>query len=303
MKSVLHNVACLLRVPQSVRNGIVATCKRFLHWKPKWFRRAKEWGLNREPRGIKVTVSLTSYPGRINTVHETINTLLTQTVRPDRIVLWLAGRQFPRREIDLPRKLLRLKELGLTIDWCEDIRSFKKLVPSLRKYSNDLIITVDDDILYDPKTIERLLLSYSNDPNSIHSQLAIRMGYLDDGRFTPYNTWMYDDKFDSSYKNLLMGGTGTLYPPQSLSDEVFNVEVFQAIAPTADDIWFWAMAAKNGTRVRHIVDGYETHFVQNPRANMAQALWNTNIDSSVGNDAQLYAIIKRYPDIIERLNS
>lgn len=299
----LHIIASFFGLPQSWRNWMVAHWKIWTHWKPKWYCRANAWGVYEGVRDVKITVSLTSYPGRIGTVHETINTLLTQTIKPDRVVLWLAESQFPKREKELPRNLLRLMRFGLTIDWCEDIRSFKKLIPSLRKYPGDLIITVDDDILYDSTMVERLLESYAKDSNSIHSQLTMKIGYLGEEKFSPYNKWKFDDKFDSSYLNLLMGGTGTLYPPGSIPGEVFNAEVFQSIAPTVDDIWFWAMATLNGWRVRHIVDGYEMHFVQNPRANMAQALWNTNIDSSAGNDAQLSAIIKRYPDILERLNS
>ena len=46
------------------------------------------------------------------------------------------------REEDLPENLLKLKNNGLTIKWCKDMRSFTKLVPALEMYKNDIIVTV-----------------------------------------------------------------------------------------------------------------------------------------------------------------
>lgn len=297
---LLHNLASLFLIPQSWRNWIVAHWKKWTHWKPKWYRLAKAWGLCNENRDVKITVSLTSYPGRIGTVHETINTLLTQTSKPDRVVLWLAESQFPNREKDLPRCLRTLEQYGLTIKWCADLKSYKKLLPSLKEYPKDLIITADDDQLYAPVMIERLLESYAKNLKCIHTILSMKMIYSGCESFTPYNTWKYDDGFADSFDNLLMGGSGALYPPNALDKEVFNEDVFQTIAPTVDDIWFWAMATKKGTRVCHVKGGTEDMLVQNPRASMTDALWNTNIDSGSGNDAQLAAIVKRYPELLKR---
>jgi len=304
MKRFLHSLSELLHVPQSWRNSSVALWKRLTHWKPKYYRCAKSFGLNSiSHRDVKVTISLTTYPARIKTVHETINTLLVQTVKPDRVVLWLANTQFPRKEDDLPRRLLKLKKYGLSIEWCEDLKSFKKLVPSLKAYPDDIVITVDDDILYDQTLVERLLNSYKGNPNCIHTQLAMKVDYLGEGRFTSYNSWRYDKQFHATYLNLLLGGSGTLYPPHSLSDEVIKSDVFMEIAPSVDDIWFWSMAVLAGTKIMHIVDGTERHLVQNPVASNKYALWNTNRDVLVGNDVQLREIVQRYPNIQRRLDS
>ncbi len=45
---------------------------------------------------------------------------------------------------------------GLTIDWCEDIKSYKKLIPTLKKYPDAIIVTADDDLIYDNKWLEQL---------------------------------------------------------------------------------------------------------------------------------------------------
>jgi hypothetical protein len=64
-----------------------------------------ESGLNQIERKPKIIVSLTTFPERITIVQETIKSLLTQTVKPDAIVLWLAESQFPNKENELPEEL------------------------------------------------------------------------------------------------------------------------------------------------------------------------------------------------------
>ena len=59
--------------------------KLFFNYKP-----AVEYGVTTEKRDTRLIVSLTSFPARIKTVHQTINTLLRQTVKPDHIILWLS---------------------------------------------------------------------------------------------------------------------------------------------------------------------------------------------------------------------
>jgi hypothetical protein len=44
-----------------------------------------------------------------------------------------------------------------------------------------------------------------------------------------------------------IGKYGVLYPPGALHPDVADAERFLALAPTADDIWFKAMALRAGT--------------------------------------------------------
>ena len=81
-------------------------------------------------------ISLTSFPQRMYEIHYTLYSLLTQTVKPAKVVLWLGTEQFPDGEKDIPQKVLKLKENGLVIEWHKNLRSYTKLVPSLKKYPN-----------------------------------------------------------------------------------------------------------------------------------------------------------------------
>ena len=79
-----------------------------------------------------VIISLTSYPLRINYVHKTIKSLLEQTLKPKKIILWLAESEFPNKNKDLPKNLLLLKNNIVSIKYYkENIKSYKKLIPTL----------------------------------------------------------------------------------------------------------------------------------------------------------------------------
>lgn len=56
----------------------------------------------------KVIVSLTSYPPRIKTVDQVIRSLLAQTVKPWKIILWLANKEFSEGETSLPAGLVNV---------------------------------------------------------------------------------------------------------------------------------------------------------------------------------------------------
>ena len=111
--------------------------------------------LNDKPRGEKIIVSLTTFPARINVVGYAIKSLFNQTVKPDRIVLWLASSQF--ENVQLPQLISELVEKGLEIRYCEDVRSHKKYFYALQEQqSNELVITYDDDLVYPENSIELL---------------------------------------------------------------------------------------------------------------------------------------------------
>ena len=215
----------------------------------------KDFGLTNQKRETKIIASLTTFPGRINSVSKTISTLLTQTLKPDEVVLWLAESQFPNKE--LPKDLTDLQQYGLSIKWCEDLRSYKKLIPALIEYPNDIIITFDDDIYYAEDTIETLYSSYLKHPQDIHAHRCGVVKFKKDEIYDVPMRKLYFHKFKTaSYLIRQIGYGGVLYPPKCFSPEVLNVKKIMELVPTHDDIWFWVMAVLNYKKVRS-VKGYE----------------------------------------------
>lgn len=266
--------------------------------KPPFFLKAKNFGLTEVKREKEIIISLTSFPPRIKHVKYTIQTLLNQTLKPDKIILWLAETEFPKKEKNLPKSLLKLKKYGLSIEWYnENIKAYKKLIPSLEKYPNDIIVTVDDDVFYQPTWLEILYKSYNTNKNAIHCHRAHRIKTANNDVLS-YNNWEYGTSLkEASFLNFLTGVGGVLYSPSSLHTDVLKKELFKEYIPSNDDIWFWAMALLNDTKIK-VVENAQTPITVDKTQD--ESLWMINVVQGQ-NDHQLNQIFKLYPILKEKI--
>lgn len=196
-------------------------------------------------------VSLTSFPKRINKLWIVIESILRQTHKPDKIVLWLSKEQFKSYD-DLPFSLLEQQNRGLEIHFVDDdIKSHKKYFYSLKLFPYDYLITVDDDIIYPNNLVEQLILLNLDYPNSICCHRAHEILYNNEcNGILSYSLWNELRAFHGpSYDIFFTTGGGTLFPPYSLDAEVFNSDVFKCICLNADDIWLNIMAKIRSTSI------------------------------------------------------
>ena len=204
-----------------------------------------------KPRDRKIIVSLTSYPGRINIVSHTIQSLLRQTCKPDRVILFLSKIQFPNQK--LPRALTKARKYGLDIVFTEDdLKPHKKYFYAMKQYPEDIIITVDDDVYYTTKLIERLYRSYNQHPKCVSASRVHKITFSISGELLPYNSWQkdYSDRMGRESMRLVATGVGgVLYPPHCLHMSAFDPERIKATCLMADDLWLKVMEVLNGTKV------------------------------------------------------
>ncbi len=193
-----------------------------------------------------VIISLTSYPARIGTIHLTIRTLLNQTRKPKKVILWLAREQFPGLEKNLPKKLLSLKEKGLTISFCDDLKPHKKYYYTMKENPDCAVITVDDDILYPENLVDLLTHTSARFPDTVVCTWGHEITLDENGDIFTADKWQYsaDGRVPSIYL-IPTGVGGVLYPPHCLSDEVFNAEAIRNLCINTDDLWLKAMALLN----------------------------------------------------------
>ena len=246
-----------------------------------------------------IIVSLTSFPERINEVPYTIYSLLNQTLKPKKVVLWLASEEFPNKENDLPNILFNLKNNGLEIKWCENLMSYKKLIPALKEYPDNLIATADDDVFYEDNWLESLYSTYLENQNSIICTRSRKIKVNSDNTFDKYVNWLVSESpEDASYLNLFTGVGGVLYSPDSLNDEVLNYDLASKLCPYADDLWFWAMAVLNKTKIIKIDYKNPTslNICRSFEFNDDKNLFKININK---NDEQINNIINEFPEILE----
>lgn len=247
----------------------------------------------------QVIVSLTSFPAAISYVIPTVKSLLRGSILPDKIVLYLTFSQFGEK--GLPSELNELSEKYPIFEirnYDRDIRSYRKLIPALIDFPDAVIVTVDDDVCYHKDMLRDLLRLHAELPNAV---LAHRAKRMKPGK--PYRTWSkyrwYDFLFKrihSGYKNIQTGVGGVLYPPDSLKKEMLDEDIFVKIAPTTDDIWFWAAAVANGYPVVPVPFGHnKPKGVGKPKE---LSLKTVNFKSGTDRNAEaLEAIFEKYPNI------
>ena len=245
---------------------------------------------------LPIVVSLTSYGRRVEqTVYYTILSLFLQVKRPERIILWLDNINWSIS--NLPKKLVYLQQLGLEIRFIDDIKSYKKLIPTLQLCPNSIIVTVDDDVIYSRRLLEKLYESYIQSPTSIHATRASRI-IFNDGIPAPYSHWLKltsSTTMSESQDIVPIGIGGVLYPPNCLYRDVCNSELFMNLSPMADDLWFWAMSKLQNTT--HVFVPLKNNFYSfdafYQKRHRGSALTHTNV-VSCNNDMQLKQILDYY---------
>lgn len=233
-----------------------------------------------------LVVTLTSYPPRFRHLSKTLRSLLDQTITPDSVILWIAQSDI----VHLPDDVLVLRNHGLEIRECEEIGSYKKLIPAWYENRARYFVTADDDVYYPPHWLKGLVETSHKNPGSVVAWRA-HEALLDDlGELVPYREWRHaTHRTTVNERGSLLfptGVGGVLYPPHAFSAEVADASLFMRLAPHGDDIWlFWqARAANTGhKRVPAQFDILEWPSTQDT------ALYNDNLLGE-GNDRQIAAM-------------
>ena len=243
------------------------------------------------PEG-EVIVSLTSYGKKLQQVYLTIESLLNQTVKPNRIILWLDKNNYASSK-SIPSTLISQRNRGLEIRLCEDLRSYKKLVPALETFPEAIVITVDDDMIYPLDFIEGLYRAYQNDPGKVYFYRGHYMLFDKSGAPRPYSEWVLHGAEGCSIFNVPTGVSGILYSPHCYHEDMLAKDLFLRLCPYADDIWFKVMTYMKGTLCEKIdVFNYEKSFVPLDVDNQT-SLQMINVVKG-GNDVQIRKVFNYY---------
>ena len=234
-----------------------------------------------------VVVSLTSYPPRFATLHLTLKSLLLQSLQPQRVELWIAHADMAQ----LPPAVRALEAYGLQIKACDDLRSYKKLIPALHEDSNVAIVTADDDIYYWPDWLRQLVEAQVPGQTEVicHRMHRIRLGT--DGLPLPYADWELDARVAAADAlHFPTGIGGVLYPAHVFPATVFDRDAYTALCPQGDDIWFFWMAGLGGARFKRVAAVNRLHCWE---GSQDSALWQANLVGRY-NDVQIQAMIGAY---------
>lgn len=245
----------------------------------------------------ELIVSFTTYSKRIHDVHLVIESIAQQTVKPNRLILWLDEDEFSLDTI--PLIIHKQIDRGLEVRFCPNYRSYKKLIPALKEFPEANIITIDDDVLYPHDMIELLYKEHKDNPECIIGHRAHKITFTANAHIQPYRKWHQEINSSEVHDCIFFTGVGgIMYPSNSLEQRVLSTDVFMSICPNADDVWFKAMALLNGTKSKKVDDSrdFSSRFLLLENSQDI-ALGNSNV---IDNDAQIEAVFKKY-DLYERL--
>lgn len=128
---------------------------------------------------MKVYVGVTSWPKRIATARETIESILSQSAHINAVELNLYEGDFPKGRADLPTSLTRLEAIYNNFHIYfhkRDLKVWLKSVPSIRRHSGEdyTLFTLDDDCIYDREyVLEGLLSLDSGNYDVINNQSGV----------------------------------------------------------------------------------------------------------------------------------
>jgi hypothetical protein len=193
---------------------------------------------------LPLTVSLTSIPSRLDKIHITLRSVLTQSCPPQKVVLWL----FEGEKDSVPESLKKLTGDVFDIKYSSLDCPHLKLVESLKNFPNDIIVTCDDDVIYHKDWLKTLYNQHLKTPGHIIAHKVRQIQYNEKKELLSYKNWKLND-YSKPESFLAIGSEGVLYPPNSLSPLTTRQDLFEKLAPKADDLWFKAMTMLMNTQI------------------------------------------------------
>ncbi len=125
-------------------------------------------------------------------------------------------------------------------------RSCNKLLPTIRKYPNDAIVTMDDDISYDENCVKDLVEMYERHSDCIVAQELNPVVY-EDGMLK-YKEDMDIKLLQKEYGKYL--SHSCLFPPHVFDDtDVFDYDKMMKLTDGMhDELWFWEQTVLKGIK-------------------------------------------------------
>lgn len=244
--------------------------------------------------GSPLIVSLASYPPRIKMVSQCIRGLLSQSILPDRILLWLYEGEFPNGRDDLPSDLLKLEDGILEICWApENLKPHNKYYWTFVANPDAVVVTVDDDLLFPPTMIEELLSWHNEFPEAVIANRTHMILLEYDGSMAPYGSWLPEQDAvvgKPSHALLATNGAGSLFPAGIIPLTLLDSGQIKKTSLYADDLWLKLLELKAGIPV--VATGHE-RLAYIPGTQDC-GLWS-NVNMNGGNDK----VLARMSDMLE----
>lgn len=210
--------------------------------------------IEKEASKCSIEISLTTINQRLNATEKVIESLSSQTTLPEKINLYISKEAYLLdqgiKEDDPILKQIEKNPL-VAIHWVKNTGPYRKIIPYVtaffdKQYTNHKkFITVDDDTIYPPYFIERLVAEHkkhdcviafrgrkiTKNEKSIEKYAKLGLGSQ-----------------EPLIENLPTGKDGIIYCTSFFTREFINIEKAIELAPTADDMWIKWHTSMNGVK-------------------------------------------------------
>ena len=117
-----------------------------------------------------IYVSITTIPQRLKNLNKSVDSLLNQSRKPDRIFINIPNQYKRFKEIIKSEEIPKFEDSSVKITRCDDYGPGTKLLGSINEINKDsLVILADDDHIYDDYMIEKFYYYYSKAPENAYS--------------------------------------------------------------------------------------------------------------------------------------
>lgn len=192
----------------------------------------------------KVIVSMTTIPGRKDRLEQNLDAILNQSYLFDTLVINvddnLTDEDYAYYD-ELSKIDSRIVINKADAKW----RSCNKLLPTIKLYPDDVIITVDDDIYYPVNCFKYLVEQYEKTPDCVIAHEVNPISVDKDNFITFHNA--YDVKLMQRQFGKYLSNC-CLFPPHIFDGtDLYDYDkMMHCTNGTHDELWFWVNSLSNG---------------------------------------------------------
>lgn len=210
----------------------------------------------------QVILSMATMPSRKKRLIENLPSIVNQSYMFNKLVINVYD-DLSEDEYEFYNSILKYDSRIIINKVESKWRSCNKLLPTLKMYPDEIIITIDDDIYYPEHCVKYLIEQHKKTPDCIvaHEVQPIIVNKEN-------NIITYLNGYDIKLMQKSWGKYITnccLFPPHVFDNtEVFNYEkMFQLTNALHDEVWFWVNSTLNNVMVvgLNYVKGFTTEII------------------------------------------
>lgn len=226
---------------------------------------------------MKVIVSMATIPCRMERLKENIPSFKNQTYPFDMLVINVLD-NLTEDDYAFYEELKTIDERIVINKVEEKWRSCNKLLPTLKRYPDEIIITVDDDIYYPNECISTLMEQYKLTPECIIAQEVSPLALQRNNSYISYHMCLDVKLMQKEWGKYLSGCC--LFPPHVFDNtDLFDYDkMMELTGGTHDELWFWVNSTLNGIQCvgLNYIRSFEGELISKRNNNEPQ-LWQINL--------------------------